>query len=47
MKKIADQYKMDVDKLKESMSDYEKDQLKKDMAVQKAVELVTDSAKEV
>lgn len=47
VKKIADQYKMDVDKLKESMSDYEKDQLKKDMAVQKAVELVTDSAKEV
>ncbi len=46
VKKIADQYKMDVDKLKESMSDYEKDQLKKDMAVQKAVELVTDSAKE-
>ena len=47
VKKIADQYKMDVDKLKESMSDYEKEQLKKDMAVQKAVELVTDSAREV
>ena len=38
---------MEVEKLKEIMSDYEKDQMKSDMAVQEAVNLVTAAAKEV
>ena len=44
--KMAEAYKMEVDKLKELMGDYEKEQMKKDMAVQKAVTLVADEAKE-
>ena len=35
------------EKLKELMGDYEKDQMKKDMAVQEAVTLVAEAAKEV
>ena len=38
---------MEVEKLKELMGDYEKDQMKKDMAVQEAVTLVAEAAKEV
>ena len=45
--KMAENYKMEVDKLKELMGDYEKDQMKKDMAVQEAVTLVAEAAKEV
>ena len=44
---MAENYKMEVDKLKELMGDYEKDQMKKDMAVQEAVTLVAEAAKEV
>ena len=33
------------DKLKELMGDYEKEQMKKDIAVQEAVTLVADAAK--
>lgn len=40
-------YKMEVEKLKEVMGDYEKEQIKKDMAVQEAVTLVAESAKVV
>ena len=45
--KMAEAYKMDVEKLTELMSDAEKDQMKMDMAIEKAVELVTEAAKEV
>ncbi|MDD3217994.1 MAG: trigger factor [Lachnospiraceae bacterium] len=45
--KMAEMYNMEVEKLKELMGDYEKDQMKKDMAVQEAVTLVTEAAKEV
>ena len=39
-------YKMEADKLKEAMGDYEKEQMKKDIAVQDAVTLIADAAKE-
>ncbi|MDD7740893.1 MAG: trigger factor [Fusicatenibacter sp.] len=45
--KMAEMYKMEVEKLKELIGDYEKDQMKKDLAVQEAVTLMADSAKEV
>ncbi|MBO5158771.1 MAG: trigger factor [Lachnospiraceae bacterium] len=45
--KMAESYKMDADKLAEIMSDDEKEQIKMDMAIEKAVELVTEAAKEV
>lgn len=45
--KMAKMYNMEEDKLMELMGDYEKDQMKKDIAVQEAVTLVTDAAKEV
>ena len=45
--KMAEAYKMEVDKLKELMGDYEKEQMKKDLALQAAVDLVTEAAKEV
>mgnify|MGYP001864287455 FL=1 len=44
--KMAEMYKMEADKLKEMMGDYEKDQMKKDLAVQEAVTLVSDAAVE-
>lgn len=46
-KKMAEMYKMEFEKLKELIGDGEKEQMKKDMAVQKAVTLVADAAKEV
>ncbi len=45
--KMADMYKMEADKLKELLGDYEKEQMKKDIAVQEAVTLVADAAVEV
>ena len=47
LKAMADMYKMEVEKLKEVMGDYEKEQIKKDMAVQEAVTILADAAKEV
>jgi len=47
LKSMAEMYKMEVEKLKEVMGDYEKEQIKKDMAVQEAVTLVAESAKVV
>ena len=44
---MAEMYKMEADKLKEMMGDYEKEQMKKDIAVQEAVTLIADAAKEV
>ena len=45
--KMAETYKMDADKLTEIMSDEEKKQIQMDMSIAKAVELVTEAAKEV
>ena len=45
--KMAESYKMKLTKLKELMGDYEKEQMKNDLAIQAAVDLVRDSAKEV
>ena len=45
-KKMADAYKMEVEKIKELLGDRELEQMKKDMAVQKAVTLVADAAVE-
>lgn len=44
--KMAEMYKMEADKLKELLGDRELEQMKKGMAVQKAVTLVADEAKE-
>lgn len=44
--KMAEMYKMEADKLKEMMGDYEKEQMKQDMAVQDAVTLIADAAVE-
>lgn len=45
--KMAEAYKMEIEKLNEIMGEYEKEQIKKDLAIQEAVEIVTASAKEV
>lgn len=45
LKKMADAYKMEVDKLKEYMGDFEKEQMKKDLAVQAAVDFLVAGAK--
>lgn len=45
--KMAEMYQMEADKLKEYMGDAEKEQMKKDIAVQEAVTLVTKEAVEV
>lgn len=45
--KMAEMYKMEADKLKELLGDRELEQMKKDMAVQKAVTVIADAAKEV
>jgi len=45
--KMAQTYKMEVDKLKELMGDNEINQLKKDLAIQEAVALISEAAVEV
>ena len=45
--KMAENYKMDVEKLTEIMNEDEKNQIRMDMSIEKAVELVTEAAKEV
>lgn len=45
--KMAEMYKMEADKLKELMGDAERDQMKNDLAIQEAVALVTEAAKEI
>ena len=44
---MAERYQMEADKLKEVMGDYEKEQMKKDLAVQDALTLIAENAKEV
>lgn len=46
LKKMADMYQMEADKIKELMGDAEAEQMRSDIAVQKAVELIVDSAVE-
>lgn len=45
--KMAESYSMELDKLKEMLSEDTKDQIKQDLAVQAAVDLVRDAAVEV
>ena len=47
IEKMAKMYKMETAKLKQAMGDREKEQIKNDIAVQEAVKLITDAAKEV
>jgi len=47
IEKMAQTYKMEVDKLKELMGDNEKNQLKQDLAIQEAVALISEAAVEV
>lgn len=44
--KMAEQYKMEIEKIKEFMGEYEEKQIKEDIAIQKAVELIVDSVVE-
>ena len=44
---MASMYKMELDKIKEMVGDKEKEQIKADIAVQKAVDFITEQAKEV
>ena len=44
--KMAEAYKMEVEKLKGIIGDSERDQMKKDLAVQTAADLIADAAKE-
>ena len=44
--KMAEMYQMEVEKLKEYMGEAEKEQMKKDMAVQEAVTFLVDNAVE-
>lgn len=45
--KMAEAYKMEADKIKELLGEAELEQMKKDMAVQKAVTVIAEAAKEV
>lgn len=47
LQKMAEMYKMELDKLKEYMGGEEKESMKKDLAVQKAVDLLVENAIEV
>lgn len=47
MIKMAEMYKMEIEKIKEIIGDNEKEQIKNDLAIQEAVTLVTEAAKEV
>jgi len=46
LEKMAEMYQMDIEQLSNLIGDSEKDAIKKDIAVQKAVDLVTDAAVE-
>ena len=47
IKKMADMYQMEVEKLEQLVGEYEADSIKEDIAVQKAVDLVAEAAKEI
>ena len=46
LNKMAEQYKMEIEKIKEFMGEYEEKQIKEDLAIQKAVELIVNSVVE-
>ena len=46
LQKMADMYKMEIEKIKELMGEAEMKQVKEDLAVQKAVDLIVDTAVE-
>ncbi|MEG2232077.1 MAG: trigger factor, partial [Lachnospiraceae bacterium] len=46
LERMATEYKMEADKVKEMMGENERKQIKEDLAIQKAVELIVSSAKE-
>ena len=46
LEKMASQYRMELDKLKELVSDAEEKQIRSDLAVQKAADFLVDNAKE-
>lgn len=46
LEKMASQYQMELDKIKTIIGEYEKKQIREDIAIQKAVEFVVSSAKE-
>ena len=46
LEEMAKMYSMEVEKLSSMLGEYEKAQMKKDMAVQEAVTLITDAAVE-
>ena len=46
IKKIADNYKMEVEKVKETLGAGNEDAIKKDIAMQKAIDFITENAKE-
>lgn len=46
LQRMADAYKMELDKIKELVDDKAKAQIKEDLAIQKAVEFLVESAKE-
>ena len=46
LQKTADMYKMEMDKIKEMISDYEMEQVTKAVAVQQALDLIIDASKE-
>ena len=43
---MAEAYKMDIEKVKEYMGIYEKEQMKKDLAIQAAVDMIVEAAVE-
>ena len=47
LEEMAAMYKMEADKLKELVGDKEKDAIKKDIAVEKAADLIVENIKEV
>lgn len=47
LKTMAESYQMEIDKLKELVGDNEKESIKKDIAVRKALEFLSDNCKEV
>jgi len=46
MQRMADMYKMEVEKVKELFGEYQLEEMKKDLAIQKAIDLVRDAAVE-
>ena len=47
LENMAKMYQMELERLKEVMGENETDSIKKDIAIQKAVEMVAEAAKEI